>query len=297
MRIVTRGDFDGLTCTVLLSEVETIDEIRMAHPKDAQDGNVSAEAQDIVVNLPYILGCGMWFDHHSSEADVATNFQFKGRFEVAPSCARVIYNHYAPAHRKKFVRFAELLEATDRFDSANLKMEDVTDPAGYIMLGQTFDPRSGLNADFKNYFESLSQFLRTEPIEKVMAHPEVVKRSTRVLNERDAFKALLAKHAHREGNVIVSDLRGVKDRPAGNRFLVFTLFPEANVDVRLIDGRDGGVVVAVGHSIFNRTCTVNVGRLMQEYGGGGHKGVGTAQLRRDAANAQIAAIVERLKGR
>jgi hypothetical protein len=296
MRILTRGDFDGLTCTVLLSEVEQIDEIRMAHPKDAQDGKVSVEPQDIVVNLPFILGCGMWFDHHSSEEHVAANFPFKGRFEVAPSCARVIYNHYAPAHKTKFERFAALLEATDRFDSADLTMSDVTDPAGYMMLGQTLDPRSGLSADFKAYFTWLAENLKKQPIEKLLEQEEIVKRSSRVLNERDAFKALLQKCAHVESNVIVSDLRGVKDRPAGNRFLVFTLFPQTNVDVRLIDGRDGGVVIAVGHSIFNRTCRVNIGRLMQEFGGGGHKGVGTAQLRAETAKDQIKDIIERLKG-
>ena len=295
MRIVTRGDFDGLTCTILLSEVESIDGIRMVHPKDAQDGKVTAEATDIVVNLPYILGCGMWFDHHSSEESVGKDFSFKGRFEIAPSCARVIYNHYAPKQQQKLARFSELIAAADRFDSADLSADDINNPTGYMLLALTLDPRSGLGSEFQNYFEWLVKALKELPLEQVLAHDEVQKRSSRVLNEQAAFKDMLRKCARIDGNVVISDLRGVKDKPAGNRFVVFTLFPEANVDVRLIDGRDGAVVIAVGHSIINRTCPVNVGRLMSEYGGGGHKGVGTTQLPANVAEKRIAEIVQRLK--
>ncbi len=297
MKIVTRGDFDGLTSTVLLSVVETINDVRMVHPKDAQDGKITCDAEDIVVNLPYILGCGMWFDHHVSEETVGRDFAFKGRFEIAPSCARVIYNHYSAKHGDKLKRFADLLESTDRFDSANLTLEEVNAPSRFMLLALTLDPRSGLGPEFQKYFRWLVEYIKEVEIEKVLEHAEVKKRASRFLTEQEAFKALLKKHARVEGNVIITDLRGVTDKPAGNRFVVYTLFPEANVEVRLLDGHNNTTVVAIGHSIFGTPCTLNVGRLVAEYGGGGHRGAGTAQISMDGADAKIADIIARLKGR
>jgi hypothetical protein len=297
MRIITRGDFDGLTSTVLLTDIENIESIRMVHPKDAQDGKVTADAQDIVVNLPYIAGCGLWFDHHASEDNISSHFEFKGRFEASPSCARVIYNHYKSQHAAKFERYKDLLEATDRLDSAHLTLEDVTRPTGYILLGLTLDPRSGLGSEFQKYFRWLAEYLKEVSIEKVLAHVEVKERADRILSEQEEFKKLLKKHARQDGNVIVTDFRGVKDKPVGNRFLVYTMFPDANVELRLIDGHKGTIVVAVGHSIFNTSCSINIGKLLSEYSGGGHKGAGTAQLHAEDASRQIEEIITRLKGK
>jgi hypothetical protein len=295
MRIVTRGDFDGLSSSVLLSEVVRIREIRFVHPKDAQDAAITTDAEDIVVNLPYVPGCGLWFDHHTSEVGKQAPQDFEGRFEMAPSCARVIYNHYQATHPGKLDRFKDLLEATDRLDSAQLTPEDVAAPKGWILLGLTLDPRSGLGPEFRKYFRWLVEYLKEVSIEKVLQHPEVKKRAERVLNEQEEHKALIEKHAKLEGTVVITDFRGIRDKPVGNRFLVYTVFPESNVEVRLFDGHQGAVVVAVGHSIFNRTCNVNVGKMLSEYGGGGHVGAGTAQLQPKEAVAKIDAITARLK--
>ena len=214
---------------------------------------------------------------------------------MAPSCARVIYNHYKDTHAEKLDCFKELLEATDRLDSAQLTPEDVSKPEGWILLGLTLDPRSGLGPEFRKYFRWLVEYLKEVSIQKVLQHPEVKKRAERVLNEQEEHKAVLKEHAALDGNVVVTDLRGMRDKPVGNRFLVYTVFPESNVEVRIFDGHQGAVIVAVGHSIFNRTCNVNVGKMLSEFGGGGHKGAGTAQLRPDQAGQQIDAIIERLK--
>ncbi len=295
MRIVSRGDFDSLTCSVLLTEVEKIKEFRFAHPKDAQDGKVPVDSEDIVCNIPYVRGCGMWFDHHVSEQVKLPDIQFKGRFAIAPSCARVIYDFYKKEHGAKLGKYEALLEATDRLDSAQLSVEDVTKPAGWILLGLTIDPRSGLGPDFQKYFRWLIEYVKELPIEKVLQHPEVKKRADRVLSEQEEHNALLRKHARMDGDVVITDFRGVKDKPVGNRFLVYTVFPRANVELRLFDGHQGAVVAAVGHSIFNRTCKVNLGEMLRGYGGGGHKGAGTAQLPKEKAEAQIAEILGRLK--
>ena len=293
MKVLTRGDMDGLTSTVLLTLVKPIKEIRFAHPKDVQDGKVPCSKDDIIVNLPFVKGCGLWFDHHVSEEEKLEDIgKFEGRFEVAPSAARVVYNHFK---RPEFEKYAEMLRETDRIDSAQLSMEDVTKPEGWILLAYTLDPRTGLGPEFQKYFRWLAEFVKEVPLEKVLKHPEVKKRCDRVLQETEDFKNLLKANSRLDGNVIVTDFRGVA-APSGNRFLIYTLFPDANVSARLFDGLGGKFsVIAVGHSIFNRTCKTNVGKLLGEYGGGGHGGVGTAQFPKAEAEAKFQEIIERLR--
>lgn len=295
MRIVTRGDFDGLASTVLISLVEKVSEIRFVHPKDVQDRKVPCDAEDILVNVPYVPGCGLWFDHHiSEEGKVPALGEFKGRFEMAPSAARVVYNHYN--HPDLFDRFRDLLEATDRLDSAQLTPDEVSDPQGWILLGLTLDPRTGLGPEFQKYFRWLAEYIKEVPLEKILKHPEVKKRCDRVLQEQDEFRRLLQERTHLEGNVVVTDFRGIRNAPVGNRFLVYTLYPTADVEVRIFPGKENKTVnVAVGHSIFRRTCTVNAGLLCAEYGGGGHPGAGTCQLDPAKAETQIREIIARLR--
>ncbi len=293
MRVLTRGDMDGMTSIVLLSLVEDVAEIAFTHPKDVQDGKIAVTANDIIINLPYIKGCGMWFDHHVSEEKKLKDIgKFKGSFAVAPSTARVICNYYKS---KQFDKFKELLEVTDRLDSGQLTRDDVTSPSGWVLLGLTLDPRSGLAMEFRDYFRWLVKYVKEMPMEKILEHPDVKKRTQRVLQEQEEFKKLLKEHSQQEGNIIVTDLRGVKSMPAGNRFLVYTMYPDANVEVRIFPGILDNTVVAIGHSIFNRTSKVNVGKLLAEYGGGGHPGAGTCQLRDDDFDTKIAEIIQKLK--
>lgn len=295
MRILTRGDLDGLTSSVFLTMVEKVSEIRFAHPKDVQDGKVECDATDIIVNLPHVEGCGLWFDHHVSERCKLEEIgSFKGRFAVAPSAARVVYDHF---YRPEFDRFKGMLEATDRLDSAQLSEDDVADPKGWILLGYTLDPRTGLGPEFRKYFRWLVEYVKEVPLSKILEHPEVKKRCDRVREERERFLKLLKDVSRREGGVIITDMRGVQDSPVGNRFLVYTLHPEGNVEVRIIPGKGGATInLAIGHSIFNRTCSVNVGELCAEYGGGGHFGAGTCQLAPEELETKVKEILGRLAG-
>ncbi|KAF0244145.1 MAG: Exopolyphosphatase-related [Planctomycetota bacterium] len=295
MRILTRGDLDGLTSSLLLTIAEDIKEIRFAHPKDVQDGKVKCEKEDIIVNLPHVKGCGKWFDHHVSEEGKLDGIgKFEGAFEVAPSAARVVYNHYTK-HRKEFDKFTELLEATDRLDAAQLTKKDVEKPEGWILLGLTLDPRTGLGPEFQKYFRWLAEYIKEVPLAKILSHVEVKKRTDRVLKEQEEFRALLKKHSKADGSLVITDFRGMKDLPVGNRFLVFTLFPDCNVEARIFGGHAGQTVVAAGSSIFNRTLKVNIGKLLGTYGGGGHAGAGTAQLPAEKAEAQLKEILGKLK--
>ena len=293
MRVFTRGDMDGITSVVLLSLVEDVTEIVFAHPRDMQEGKIPVTENDIITNLPYVKGCGIYFDHHISEYEKIKDIgEFRGRFALAPSNARVIYEYYK---HPEFQQFKDLLEATDRVDSANLTSEDVANPSGWVLLGLTLDPRSGLGPGFREYFRWLAEYVKEVPVEKVLQHSEVNQRCQRLIQEQEEFKKLLQEHSHQEGNVIITDLRGVRQMPAGNRFLVYSMYPDANVEVRIFPGLLSNTVVAMGHSIFNRTCKVNLGKLMAEYGGGGHEGAATSQLSDEEADAKIAEIIERLK--
>jgi hypothetical protein len=293
MRVLTRGDLDGLTSTVLLTLVEKVGEIRLAHPKDVQDGKVPCDKTDIIVNLPYVKGCALWFDHHFSEQEKLKDIgKFKGSYKIAPSAARVIYDYYK---HPDFEKFTKLLEDTDKLDSANLTVEDVTEPEGWILLGYTLDPRSGLSPDFQKYFRWLVEFVKEVPVEKILKHPEVKKRVDRLMKDQAAYERLLKKHSKVDGNVIVTDFRTMEEPLVGNRFLVYILHPQANVEVRLLRGKGGRVAIPIGHSIFNRTCKTNIGKFCAEYGGGGHAGAGTCQIEGDKAEATIKEIIKRLK--
>ncbi len=292
MRLITRADLDGLACALLLQEVEDISDVAFAHPKDVQDGKVDVTADDILANLPYDSRAAMWFDHHASQEGIVKPDNFNGAFEIAPSAARVVADYYAAP---SFKRYEELLRETDRLDSANLTPEDVTGPKGWILLGYTLDPRTGLGP-FRDYFQHIMALAKDKTIGELLEDPQVKERTEKVFADQEAFLESLKTFSKQDGNVIVTDVRGQRGLPAGNRFLIYTLFPGANVSLRIADGKAGEfITVQVGHSIFNRTCNTHVGQLMHQYGGGGHKGAGTCQPPLDKANGVIDAIWETLK--
>ena len=302
MRLITRSDFDGLACAVLLREVEQIESVDFVHPKDVQDGKVQVGRDDILTNLPYVHGAGLWFDHHSSEITRNEDtVSYRGRFEIAPSAARVVYNHYGPA---KLGKYEKLLESVDRSDSAQLTMDEVTHPDGWILLSYVMDPRTGLayhrdyrisNRELMNRMIDLIAQHPDDPA-AVLADPDVKERIDRYFEQQQEFERIMRERSRVEDNVIVTDLRGTGEPPSGNRFLIYTMYPSANIQVRIFDGRKGEFVVcAVGHSIFNRTSKTDVGRLMAHYGGGGHRGAGTCQLPLADAETKLAEIIATIK--
>ncbi|HYK04306.1 MAG TPA: exopolyphosphatase [Thermoanaerobaculia bacterium] len=298
MRLVTRGDLDGLTSAVIITLKEPVDEILLVHPQDITDRRLEIRSDDILANLPYDPRCGMWFDHHLlTDSNQKPPAEFKGRYRTAPSAARLAYEHYVERDPDDpaLLRLATLVDETDRLDSASLTPEDVENPRDYILLGYTIDSRTGLGS-FEEYFRKLVEWLKTMSIEEVLAQPEVRERIDRLRNDAAEFRRLLSRNSFRLNNVVVTDLREVDRLPAGNRFLVYSLFPEANVSLRVHWGpRQDSVIAAVGHSIFNRTCKTSVGELMSRYGGGGHRGAGTCVLPLDNAADAIDEILFELQ--
>jgi hypothetical protein len=295
MRLVTRGDLDGLTCAVLITHCERIEEIMLLHPQDVTDKKFRATEDDILANLPYQAGCGKWFDHHLlTQSNERPPEKFDGRYALAPSAARVVYEYYV-GQNPALQRYETLLAETDRLDAALLEMEDVLDPKEYILLGLTLDPRTGLGA-FREYFLKLVGALQRKPIDEVLQLPEVQERIRRIREQDHEFREVTKERSRLDGNVVVTDFRDLDKIPVGNRFIVYTLFPKANVSVRVHQGPNRAhFACAVGHSIFNRTCRTKVGELMSDYGGGGHAGAGTCLLPAAEADGKLAEIVERLK--
>lgn len=302
MRLVTRSDYDGLVCGALLKTLGVVDSWIFVHPKDIQDGNFNATENDVFANIPYLEGCGMWFDHHSSEFEQIRNVQVPGRCKIAPSCARVIYEYYDG--EEKLPHFKALVESCDKVDSGNLSAEEILHPTGGVLLGFIMDPRTGLGRfrDFtiSNYqlMEKLLSECAVKSPEEILEMPDVAERITCYNEQTTLFDEMVKKHTTITKNVIVSDLRGVSPINAGNRFYLYSLYPNQNVSLWIVDGRNKqNVSIAIGYSILNRTCTADIGKICASYGGGGHKQVGTCQVPYADADRVINEIVKSLSAK
>jgi nanoRNase/pAp phosphatase (c-di-AMP/oligoRNAs hydrolase) len=300
MRLITRSDFDGLACAALLESMGLIDDWLFVHPKDIQEGSVQATKNDIVANVPYIKGCGLWFDHHSSEEErLGKDIKFDGLAKKAPSCAHVIYNYYGV---EKLGKFAEMIKYVDKMDSADLTPDEIAHPSGWVLLGFITDPRTGLgrihNFKISNFdlMKKLAKETFAMPIEEILALEDIKERIDVYFEQQDLFVEMVKKHAKIEGNAIYLDLRDTETIYAGNRFLLYTIFPEQNVSVWVVDGKKKvNTVITVGYSIINKTATIDVGSLMLKYGGGGHRTVGTCQVAFENTDKIIGEIIAAVK--
>ena len=300
MRLVTRSDFDGLACGALLLEAGVIDCWKFAHPKDLQDGLVEIDENDCLANVPFVEGCGLWFDHHSSEYErMQLEGKYKGESRITPSCARIIYDYYGG--KERFPNFDAMMVAVDKVDSGNLTIDEIIDPQGWILIGFLMDPRTGLGRwrqfTISNYqlMEKLMVSCGTMSIEEILALPDVRERIEVYNEQTELFKQMVAAHTRVEGNVIITDLRGVDPIYTGNRFMIYSLYPEQNISAWIVSGRGGeGCSAAVGYSILNQTSNVNVGSLMLKYGGGGHRKVGTCQFSNEDMETGLTQMLQEL---
>jgi hypothetical protein len=307
VRLLTRSDFDGSVCAAILEELGIVDEILYIHPKDLQDNKVEVTQNDVIANVPYVDGCGMWFDHHSSEHDrLQLNGEFKGASEMAPSAAQVVYNYYKEnaAYADKLKKFEELIHIVGIADSAAFTVDDILDPRGWTMLAFIADPRTGLgykrNFRISNFdlMKSLPKLLRSKSVDDILAMPDFQERVEVYREENEKYKQLLNQIVKIDGDAIMIDMRGQQDVPVGNRFMEYTLFPEQNISIRIADGRNKEfAMISVGHSIINRTSKVNVGRLALKFGGGGHEKVGTCQVPYEDVDSVVKQLLQTINGK
>jgi oligoribonuclease NrnB/cAMP/cGMP phosphodiesterase (DHH superfamily) len=290
MRIVTRPDFDGIVCAILLSEALDISEpVKWVEPNAMQRGVVEIREGDIIANLPYSDKCTLWFDHHYTNRIYDA---FEGVFKIAPSAAGLIFEHY----KNRFKRdYNELVSAADKIDSADLTLDEVLHPEKYDFVLLSMTVVNG-NISDEAYWNKLVGLLREFNITRVLEDAEVRKRCDDVITQNDKYAGYLKEYTQLRDHVSITDFRNLGKIPPGNRFLVYSLFPNSVVNVRLrYEGEDKAIVVVnVGHSIFNPHCYVNAGLLLADFGGGGHRGAGSARFHVSNAADYIEKIIDTL---
>ena len=302
-RLVTRSDFDGLACAMMLKELKLIDEIKFVHPKDVQDGKIDLTKNDITTNLPYDPRVSIAFDHHESEIDRLKATETGGRLIIDPkarSAARVVYDYYGG--KSTFPRISdELMAAVDKGDSADFTLEEILDPKGWVLLHFLMDARTGLGRfhDFRisNYalMMELIDYCLDHSIDEILELPDVKERVDLYFEQAEAFKAQLRRIAKVYDKVVVLDLRPEEIIHAGNRFMIYALYPETQISVHVAWGfRKQNTAVMIGKSIINKGSHVDIGELCLRYGGGGHRNAGTCQLDNDKVDAQLPDIIRAL---
>jgi nanoRNase/pAp phosphatase (c-di-AMP/oligoRNAs hydrolase) len=300
MRLVTRSDFDGLACAMMLKEIGLIDEIKFVHPKDVQDGKIELFKTDITTNLPYDQRVGLAFDHHESEEDRLRATETSGKLIIDPnarSAARVLYNYYGG--RDRFPRISdELMEAVDKGDSADFTEEEILHPSGWVLLHYLMDARTGLGRfhDFRisNYdlMMELIDYCLEHTIEEILELPDVKERVELYFEQEKLFKEQLQRIAKVDGDCVILDLRNEEVIHAGNRFMIYALYPEAKYSIHVVWGfKKQNTAVMIGKSIINKSGVVDIGQLCLAYGGGGHHNAGTCQLANDEVDTLLPSII------
>lgn len=300
-RLVTRSDFDGLVCAVLLNELDMIDDISFVHPKDMQDGKIAISDRDITTNLPFVPGAHLVFDHHESET-VRNTGERKNHIidPKAPSAARVVYDYYGG--RARFPRISEaMMEAVDKADSAQFSREEILDPSDWVLLNYLMDSRTGLGRfrDFRisNYtlMMDLIKYCADHDIDQILALPDVVERVDLYFEHTAKAREQIERCTTVHKNLAVLDLRGEETIYACNRFMIYAMYPETNISIHVMWGlQKQNTVFATGKSILDRSSKTNVGELMLKYGGGGHQAAGTCQIGNDQAEAVLAELIAKI---
>ncbi|MDD9899535.1 MAG: exopolyphosphatase [Alphaproteobacteria bacterium] len=294
-RLITRSDLDGITCAALLKELDMVEEIKFAHPKDMQDGTIEITGNDIITNLPYHPNAAMVFDHHASEVERNSGNALPENVindPTAPSAAHVIYRHYGGA--TKFTGISpQLMDATNKIDAAQLSMEDILNPEGWTLLGFIMDNRTGLGR-FRNFRISNYQLMmelvdilrkNSGSIEDILRHPDVAERAVMYKEHNKLARQQIMRCSAVHEKLVVADLRNEKEIFTTNRFTIYAMYPNCNISMHIMPGKQNvNTVFAVGKSVLDRSSSLDVGSLMLAYGGGGHKAVGTCQIDNDKAS-------------
>ena len=304
-RLVTRSDFDGLVCAMILRELDIIEDIKFVHPKDVQDGKIELSQNDITTNLPYDPRVGLAFDHHESEIDRLKSIEAGGELVIDPharSAARVVFQYYGGKEKLPGIT-DELMDAVDKGDSADFTIDEILHPQGWVLMHYLMDPRTGLGR-FRNFrisnYELMMQligFCMNHTIEEILELPDVKERVELYFAQTELFKAQLQRIARLYDKVVVLDLREEEIIHAGNRFMIYALYPEAQISVHVAWGfKKQNTAVMIGKSIVNKASDVDIGELCLTYGGGGHKNAGTCQLDNDKVDAILPDIIKALNG-
>jgi uncharacterized UPF0160 family protein len=292
MRLITHTDLDGVISAVLICSVEQVDEIKFVDPATIESGLMKIGKFDIMADLPRDRRAGLWFDHHESSAPQPGE-KFEGAHSLAPSAARVIYDYYENPYLDKY---KEALEAVDKIDSGKVPLEWVRNPTGWFLFSNTLetDAPKEEDDDYRRYAIAL---IRKSPgIETVLSDPEVAERAERVQSMFEGFSEVLRANTKMLGKVAFSDLREAEGMTRGNNYIVYSLFPMSVASVRLstADTDKGTVKISVGHNVYGKKSTFDIGAAMRKIGGGGHRAVGGANVKKEEADSIAKKLIEEI---
>ena len=298
-RLVTKADFDGMVCGILLKELRSVESVVFVHPKDIEKGELQVTGTDILAGLPYREGVHLAFDHYPSSAGAG------GRDNLvvdlgAPSTARVIYDHYG---KDKLAGIhGDILDAVDKGFSARLAVEDILYPTGWVLLSYLIDRRTGLEGT-KSFSKSHDELLvelmeegRRRSIWEILSLPHVAERLDLYFSCIEEYKEQIFRCSSVFSNLVVTDTRREARILPGNKFMTYALFPECNVSLGVSSaGGNGRAGFAAGRSVLDKTCSLDIGRIMRKYGGGGHAGAGACQADADRAEATKEGLIDDLQ--
>ena len=300
-RLVTRSDFDGLVCAVLLKHLNKIDDILFVHPKDMQDGKIEITNRDITTNLPYVDGVHLCFDHHASETVRAGEKKENHIIDPkAMSAARVVYDYFGGADVFPS-KWNDMMTAVDKADAAQFSKDEILNPKDWVLLNYLMDPRTGLgrfrNFRISNYnlMMELIDYCKDHGIDDIMKFPDVQERVELYTEQSEKFKEQLKKCTTVHKNLVVLDLKDEDPIYAGNRFMIYALYPETNISIHVLWGlKKQNTVFAIGKSIVNRSSNTNIGELCLKYNGGGHENAGTCQIDNDKAETVLKELIDKI---
>ncbi|CAH2029850.1 hypothetical protein [Trichlorobacter ammonificans] len=284
-RLLTKCDIDGMACGILLKERGLVEEVRFCQAWEIDNGSMAIGDSDITAGLPCRPQAWLAFDHYQDAASVRTERIIVDT--TRRSTARVIHDYFGASAFGAVP--GELLRAVDRVVSAEVTLDDILYPSGWVLLSHLIDHRTGLERyrrfgmDTAALIGLLTDWCRQYTIWEVLSLPALEERNACYFACAEAYKAQILRCASVHRNLVVVDLRDEETIYPGNRFMIYALFPECNVSLQ-ITRTTAGVAFQAGKSFLDRSFAEDIGRLMRRYGGGGHANAGRCDMPEERAD-------------
>lgn len=301
-RLVTKGDFDGIACAILLKVLAMIDEVKFCHPNDVETGNVEITSNDIIAGLPYRETAYMVFDNYPTRGKKVSPKKANLVVDTsASSTAMVIYRYFGG--EKTFPNISkEMMLEVDKGYRAQYTIDDILYPSNWRLLGYLTDMRTGLE-DSQRFSVShyqmemnLINYCKDHTILEILSLPEVEERLKTYFSYIDECKDQILRCSTIYYNLVVVDMRDERVIYPGNRFIVYALFPECNVSLQVTsDIINNKTIFVASKSIIDRSYKANIGEIMSRYGGGGHANAGTCRVDNDRAREVLEGLIKRLR--
>jgi len=296
-KIVTHNDFDGLVSAALCAWALKVDRIRFTGPLTITKSQMTITEKDVVCDLPYPLECGLWFDHHEGnlqdlELRKIDPASIPGRFDLKPSCSRVVYEYFSErvALPSYFLKAVEEADVIDSFSYASLEEWREETPGKVVDL--TLKVHFSSPEDQAAYMRNVVQQLRDNPIEEVSGLPFVQKRLKQYREEEGRMRQIiehsssfLEQDASKE--LIVIDLTTYQRKPHLIKNLAFLMYPQAlgvlevyNLLDRGVKSNHLGLSMSLSINGNRGGHTKNIGEIMRTLNiGDGHPGAASGTAR------------------